>query len=68
MNGQTYPRWVVTDFPVRPDQQCHFLVMIGALGQPGASDPTIWTHAADARTILPRPQVPPAYTPSPAMG
>ena len=63
VNGQTYPRWVVNDFPVRPDQQYHFLAMIGSLGQPGASYPAIWTHGADARTYFPSPQVPPSCSP-----
>lgn len=62
VNGKTFPRWVVNNFPVQPGQQYHFLFLIGALGQPGASFPTIWTHAADARTILPQPEPPPSCT------
>lgn len=59
VGGRTYPRWVLNDFPVRPDQQYHFLLVVGALGQPGASYPTVWTHGADPRTFLPNPEPPP---------
>jgi hypothetical protein len=63
INGQQYPRWVFNDVPVQPGQQYHFMAMLTGI-QGGVVDgrqfPTIWTHAADARTYLPTPQPPPA--------
>ena len=61
VNGQSYPRWVFNDVPVDPTRQYHFLAMLKGL-QGGVTDgrqfPTIWTHAADARTYLPNPRPP----------
>jgi len=58
-NGQSFPRWVFNNVPVQPGQRYHFLALVyeGKIQWPYA---TIWTHAADARTILPAPQAPPA--------
>jgi hypothetical protein len=64
VNGRTYPRWVFNNVAVKPGQQYHFMVT--------ASSPeadferaysTIWTHAVDARTFLPHPEVPPPCVP-----
>jgi hypothetical protein len=57
-NGQTFPRWVFNDVPVKPGQQYHFMASVfqGKISYPYT---TIWTHAADARTFLPHPEVPP---------
>lgn len=62
-DGHVYPRWVFNDFPVNPGGVYHFYAITGALGQPGASYPSIWTHAADARTLLPSPHLPPTCAP-----
>jgi hypothetical protein len=61
-NEQTYPRWVFNDIPVHPDQQYHFLAFVAGekILSPYSS---IWTHAADARTIQPAPTVPPPCVP-----
>jgi hypothetical protein len=57
-NGQVYPRWVVNNFPVTPGQQYHFMFVLAPIGQAGAAFPSIWTHAANAMTILPNPTPP----------
>ena len=64
VGDKTYPRWVFNNVPVRPGQQYHFLVSV-LPGERKTSSPfaTIWTHARDARTILPYPQVPPPCVP-----
>ncbi len=54
-NGQTFPRWVFNDVPVLPGVPYHFVVQV--LG-PVQTFSTVWTHAVDARTILPTPQPP----------
>lgn len=62
VNGQQYPRWVFNDVPVDPTQPSHFMaILTGLLGgvTDGRQFSTIWTHAADARTYLPNPTVPP---------
>ncbi len=67
IGGQRYPRWVFNNVPVQPGQQYHFMaILAGLLGNAvtaGNQFPTVWTHAADARTYLPNPQAPPACTP-----
>lgn len=57
VDGQTYPRWVFNDVPVEPGERYHFMALVyhGKIQWPYT---TIWTHAADARTILPEPQAP----------
>lgn len=60
VNGQTFPRWVFNDVAVQPGHQYHFLALMGSTRVAPRMHPTIWTHAADARTILPVPQVPPS--------
>ena len=57
-NGQAFPRWVFNDVPVEPGQQYHFVVHASQ-----SVDSPPWTHAADPRTILPNPQVPPPCVP-----
>ncbi|MGB0388447.1 MAG: hypothetical protein ACPGWR_26815 [Ardenticatenaceae bacterium] len=52
--NNSYPRWDFNDIPVQPGQQFHF--MIGNTGSGGSS--SIWTHAEDARTIIPQPDAP----------
>ncbi len=61
VNGQTYPRWTFNDVPVQPGEQYHFAAYVywGKVLSPYSS---IWTHAADARTNLPNPRVPPGCT------
>ena len=61
VNGQTYPRWIFNDVPVQPSQQYHFAAYVywGKILSPYSS---IWTHATDARTILPNPRIPPGCT------
>ncbi len=59
-NGQTYPRWVFNNVPVVPGKSYHFMAEIGGQFAYHAEYSSIWTHAADARTILPNPQAPPA--------
>lgn len=54
-----YPRWELDNFPVTPGQQYHFMFALNPIGQAGAAYPSIWTHAEDARTILPNPTAPP---------
>lgn len=61
VGSSVYGRWVFNDQVVNPTQKTHFLattVLSGTIdSQPYAS---IWTHAADARTYLPYPIVPPS--------
>lgn len=58
-NGKTYPRWVFNDVPVTPGGLYNFFVEV-----PGVEhQTTIWTHAADAWTILPNPAPPPSCVP-----
>lgn len=56
--GLTFPRWVFNDVPVEPGRRYHFLALVyeGKVQWPYS---TIWTHATDARTILPEPPLPP---------
>lgn len=63
VNGQVYPRWVFNDVPVVPGHQYHFMAEISGQFAYHSQFSSIWTHAADARTILPNPQVPPACAP-----
>lgn len=66
--GQEFPRWLFNNIPVDPAQQYHFMVYLngpnpgGPTPDAGAAQcfPSIWTHAADARTYLPDP-LPPKY-------
>jgi hypothetical protein len=62
VGGQVYPRWVFNDVSVQPGQQYHFLTRISnnKIASPYSN---VWTHAADARTILPNPSPPPTCTP-----
>jgi hypothetical protein len=62
VKGTPYPRWVFNNIPVQPGQQYQFLAPVysGKILSPYTS---IWTHAADARTLLPNPTVPSACTP-----
>jgi hypothetical protein len=62
VNGQDFPRWVFNNVTVKPGTQHHFRVIV--MGGPNRVYPTIWTHAADARTIFPNPQPPPYGCPS----
>lgn len=43
------------NIPVDPAQPTHFLIDTGKLALPS----TIWSHASDARTLLPSPEMPP---------
>jgi len=63
-NRQMFPRWVFNDVPVRPGGQYHFLVAV-FFGRPAFMSPytTVWTHAPDARTFLPQPELPPPCLP-----
>ncbi len=61
-NGQAYPRWVFNDVPVEPGTPYHFMAEIGGRFAYHSEYSSIWTHAADARTINPTPQAPPACT------
>jgi hypothetical protein len=64
VGDKTYPRWVFNNVPVRPSQQYHFLVRVLPRERKTLSPfATIWTHARDARTILPHPQIPPPCVP-----
>jgi len=58
-NGQTFPRWVFNDVPVQPGRQYHFMVAVWRNGRAPDFSSSVWTHAPDARTFLPRPEVPP---------
>jgi len=63
-NDLAYPRWVFNDVPVNPAHATHFVVSLLPAGAKAASPhTTVWTHASDARTILPNPPVPPACVP-----
>lgn len=62
--NQIYTRWTFNDIPVDPDNPYHFLSGATPKGSPNVYPYTsIWTHAADPRTMMPRPQVPPACIP-----
>lgn len=66
VGGEEYPRWVFNDVPVTPGTQTHFLVsLLPAGGKAVSPHTTVWTHAADGRTILPEPTPPPACAPAP---
>ncbi|HPL28810.1 MAG TPA: hypothetical protein PLG21_12225 [Anaerolineae bacterium] len=59
-NGQAFPRWVFNNVPVEPGQPYHFAPYVYedlATDLPSWSC-TIWTHAANARTLLPNPRPP----------
>lgn len=63
-NGQVYPRWVFNDVPVEPGERYHFMVSVLPVGSRLPTLYTsVWTHAADARTFLPEPEVPPSCVP-----
>ena len=63
-NDLDYPRWVFNDVPVNPAHATHFVVSLLPEGGKAASPyTTVWTHASDARTILPNPPVPPSCLP-----
>ena len=57
--GIVYPTWQFNDISVSPGDQTHFLALTagGAYSAP-------WTHAVDARTILPEPTLPPPCIPA----
>ncbi len=59
-NGQTFPRWVFNNVPVKPGRQYHFAPYVVRPNNKGLPSWTftIWTHAADARTLLPNPEPP----------
>jgi hypothetical protein len=63
--SQIFTRWTFNDVPVDPANQYHFLSGATLVkGSPNVYPYTsIWTHAADPRTFLPRPQVPPPCLP-----
>ena len=54
LDGLAYRTWEFNDVPVKAGMQSHLVVMsqFGAMSVP-------WTHAADARTLLPAPLLPP---------
>ena len=60
VDDQTYPRWVFNDVPVEPGQQYNFAPSLYAwyYSKLPSMHFTIWTHAADARTLLPDPEPP----------
>lgn len=59
--GKTFPRWTFDDVPVRPGRQYNFVVSALAGGGRLASPySTVWTHAADPRTMQPDPRPPPS--------
>jgi hypothetical protein len=61
LGGKSYPRWTFDDVPVKPGVLHSFVVSSLAAGGKLASPySTVWTHAADPRTIQPDPQPPPA--------
>ncbi|HHX42670.1 MAG TPA: hypothetical protein GX714_01605 [Chloroflexi bacterium] len=63
-NAIDYARWVFNDVPVNPAHATHFVVSLLPVGERAASPyTTVWTHASDARTILPNPPVPPSCVP-----
>jgi len=59
-NGQAFPRWVFNNVPVEPGRQYHFAPYVVRPNNKGLPSWTftIWTHAADARTLLPNPEPP----------
>ena len=59
-NGHTFPRWVFNNVPVEPGRQYHFAPYVVRPQNKGFPSWTftIWTHAADARTLLPNPEPP----------
>lgn len=60
VGGKSYPRWTFDDVPVKPGAQHSFVVSaLAAGGRLVSPYSTVWTHAADPRTILPDPQPPP---------
>jgi hypothetical protein len=60
VGARSYPRWVFDDVPVKPGGQYNFAVSALAAGAKLVSPySTIWTHAADPRTVLPDPPTPP---------
>lgn len=61
VNGQTFPRWVFNDIPVEPGRQYHFTARPSG-SRIADAHPSIWTHASDARTYLPAPELPPSCT------
>lgn len=61
VNGLTYLRYFYDNVSVQPGHQYHFAVR--TFVNAGGVFSTIWTHAADARTQLPQPVVPPACVP-----
>lgn len=61
-HGTTYPRWVFNNISVLPGQQYQFLAPV-YWGKTLSPYTNIWTHAADARTLLPNPTIPAACTP-----
>lgn len=65
VGNQIYTRWTFNDVPVDPGSQYHFLSgATPVTGSPNVYPYTsIWTHAADPRTYLPRPQTPPPCIP-----
>jgi hypothetical protein len=68
VGGQVYPRWEFNNVPVVPGAQTHFVVALLPTGSRAVSPhSTIWTHAADPRTILPHPVAPPPALPAPAV-
>jgi hypothetical protein len=63
-NDLEYARWVFNDVPVNPAHATHFVVsLLPAGGRAASPNTTVWTHASDARTILPNPPVPPSCLP-----
>jgi hypothetical protein len=54
----TWPRWVFNDVDVaaaqNPQNKYYFAVFVDGM----ETNPTIWVHGADGRTILPQPDVP----------
>lgn len=63
-NDLEYARWVINDVPVNPAHATHFVVSLLPAGSKATSPhTTVWTHASDARTILPNPPVPPSCLP-----
>jgi hypothetical protein len=59
--GKAFPRWTFDDVPVKPGVQHSFVVSaIAAGGKLASPYSTVWTHAADPRTMMPDPQPPPS--------
>lgn len=65
IGDREFVRWVYNDIPVNPKKQYHFLVRVEPL-EPWPEPPqgafrvysSIWTHAANGRTLRPYPEVP----------